>query len=63
MSIVLNENVLAYCGYKLEGNKIIPTYYEPNPYTPIEVVKEHIKQFESELVPAFRLEPFLLSFR
>lgn len=43
---LLNEDVLAYCGYKLEGNKLVPTYYEPNPYTPIEVVKERIKQFE-----------------
>jgi len=43
---LLNEDVLAYCGYKLEGNKLVPTYYEPNPYTPIGVVKERIKQFE-----------------
>lgn len=43
---LLNENVLAYCGYRLEGNKLVPTYYEPDPYTPIEVVKERIKKFE-----------------
>lgn len=43
---LLNEDVLAYCGYKLEGNKLVPTYYEPDPYTPIEGVKERIKQFE-----------------
>ncbi len=43
---LLDENVLAYCGYRLEGNKLVSTYYEPNPYTPIEVVKERINKFE-----------------
>ena len=43
---LLDENVLAYCGYRLEGNKLVPTYYEPDPHTPIEVVKERIKKFE-----------------
>jgi hypothetical protein len=43
---LLDENVLAYCGYRLEGNKLVETYYEPDPYTPIEVVKERIKKFE-----------------
>ena len=29
---LLSPEILAYCGYKLEGNKLVPIAYNPIPY-------------------------------
>lgn len=38
----LDEDILAYCGYKQVGNKLVPTYYEPDPNIPVSEIKAHI---------------------
>lgn len=47
-SELLNSDLLAYCGYVLKDNKLIPTYYEPDPYIPISEIKKRIEKYEND---------------
>ena len=39
---VFSPYVLAYCGYEIVGNKLVKTYYEPDPNKPLSL--SHVQE-------------------
>jgi hypothetical protein len=49
--IITQEDILAYCGYKLVGKKLVFVYYEPNPNLELTEYKKILnKKLKGEII-------------